>query len=80
MARPRGGARQEKALVFTQFREMTAPLARFLGDAFGRPGLVLSGETRELLEGNDEVRLTELDDRELLQLVSLDLRSATADT
>jgi superfamily II DNA or RNA helicase len=167
-------SRQEKALVFTQFREMTAPLARFLGDAFGRPGLVLSGETkvreraelvrrfqedeavpffvlslkaggtglnltaathvihfdrwwnpavenqatdrafrigqkkgvlvhklvcrgtveeridamledkrklsRELLEGGDEVRVTELDDRELLRLVSLDLRSATADT
>lgn len=167
-------SRQEKALVFTQFREMTAPLARFLGEAFGRPGLVLSGETRvreraelvrrfqedeaipffvlslkaggtglnltaathvvhfdrwwnpavenqatdrafrigqkkgvlvhklvcrgtveeridamledkrklsrELLEGGDEVRLTELDDRELLRLVSLDLRSATADT
>jgi len=167
-------SRQEKALVFTQFREMTAPLARFLGDVFGRPGLVLSGETRvreraelvqrfqadeavpffvlslkaggtglnltaathvvhfdrwwnpavenqatdrafrigqkkgvlvhkivcrgtveeridamledkrqlsrELLEGSDEVRLTELDDSELLQLVSLDLRSAMADT
>jgi non-specific serine/threonine protein kinase len=37
--------RQEKALVFTQFREMTAPLARFLAGVFGRPGLVLSGET-----------------------------------
>ncbi|HET8539759.1 MAG TPA: DEAD/DEAH box helicase [Anaeromyxobacter sp.] len=167
-------SRQEKALVFTQFREMTAPLARFLGGAFGRPGLVLSGETkvreraelvrrfqedetipffvlslkaggtglnltaathvihfdrwwnpavenqatdrafrigqkngvlvhklicrgtveeridamledkrklsRELLDGSDEVRLTELDDRELLRLVSLDVRSATADT
>jgi non-specific serine/threonine protein kinase len=167
-------SRQEKALVFTQFREMTSPLARFLGDVFGRPGLVLSGETkvrgraelvrrfqedeaipffvlslkaggtglnltaathvihfdrwwnpavenqatdrafrigqkkgvlvhklvcrgtveeridatledkrklsRELLEGGDEVRLTELDDRQLLELVSLDLRSATADT
>jgi len=36
--------------------------------------------SRELLEGSDEVRLTELDDRELLQLVSLDLRSATSDT
>ena len=167
-------SRQEKALVFTQFREMTEPLARFLSGAFGRPGLVLSGETRvrdraalvrrfqedeaipyfvlslwaggtglnltaathvihfdrwwnpavedqatdrafrigqkkgvlvhklvcrgtveeridamledksrvsrELLDGGDEVRLTELDDRELLRLVSLDLRSATADT
>ena len=38
-------ARQEKALVFTQFREMTAPLANFLGSLFGRPGLVLHGET-----------------------------------
>jgi hypothetical protein len=36
-------ARQEKALVFTQFREMTEPLAGFLGGVFGRPGLVLHG-------------------------------------
>ena len=28
-----------------QFREMTAPLAAFLGSVFGRPGLVLHGET-----------------------------------
>jgi non-specific serine/threonine protein kinase len=38
-------ARQEKVLVFTQFREITAPLAHFLGSVFGRPGLVLHGET-----------------------------------
>ena len=38
-------ARQEKALIFTQFREMTGPLAAFLGGIFGRPGLVLHGET-----------------------------------
>jgi non-specific serine/threonine protein kinase len=38
-------ARQEKALVFTQFREVTAPLAAFLGGVFGRPGLVLHGAT-----------------------------------
>ena len=38
-------ARQEKMLVFTQFREATAPLAAFLGGIFGRPGLVLHGET-----------------------------------
>ncbi len=37
--------RQEKALVFTQFREITAPLAEFLADRFGRPGLVLHGGT-----------------------------------
>ena len=38
-------ARQEKVLVFTQFREMAAPLAAFLGAVFARPGLVLHGET-----------------------------------
>src|SRR3954454_11174504 len=38
-------ARQEKMLVFTQFREMTAPLATFLGGIFGRPGLILHGNT-----------------------------------
>jgi SNF2 family DNA or RNA helicase len=38
-------ARQEKMLVFTQFREMTGPLAAFLGQIFGRSGLVLHGET-----------------------------------
>jgi non-specific serine/threonine protein kinase len=38
-------SRQEKALVFTQFREMTAPLADRLRDVFGRPGLVLHGST-----------------------------------
>jgi non-specific serine/threonine protein kinase len=38
-------AKQEKMLVFTQFREVIAPLAAFLGSVFGRPGLVLHGET-----------------------------------
>jgi len=38
-------AKQEKVLIFTQFREVTAPLAAFLGSVFGRPGLVLHGET-----------------------------------
>ncbi len=38
-------ARQEKALVFTQFREMTLPLAAHLQRLFGRPGLVLDGAT-----------------------------------
>ncbi|CAN5908414.1 hypothetical protein BH11GEM2_BH11GEM2_13170 [soil metagenome] len=38
-------ARQEKALVFTQFREMTSPLALFLAGVFGRPGLTLHGQT-----------------------------------
>ena len=38
-------ARQEKMLVFTQFREMTAPLVAYLGGIFGRSGLVLHGGT-----------------------------------
>ena len=38
-------AKQEKALVFTQFREATEPLAEFLTEVFGRPGLVLHGST-----------------------------------
>jgi non-specific serine/threonine protein kinase len=38
-------ARQDKLLVFTQFREMTGPLASFLEEPFGRPGLVLHGGT-----------------------------------
>jgi non-specific serine/threonine protein kinase len=167
-------ARQEKALVFTQFRELTRPLADFLAGLFGRPGLVLSGDTevkrrmglveqfqredgppffvlslkaggtglnltaarhvihfdrwwnpavesqatdrayrigqkngvlvhkfvcrgtveekidalveskqdlaRRILEGTDEVKLTELDDEQLLRLVAIDIRTALAES
>ncbi len=38
-------SRQDKVLVFTQFRAMTEPLASFLAEVFGRPGLVLHGGT-----------------------------------
>ncbi len=38
-------ARQEKLLVFTQFRQLTAPLAKWLAGVFGRKGLVLHGQT-----------------------------------
>jgi superfamily II DNA or RNA helicase len=38
-------SRQEKALIFTQFKEATAPLAAFLRSVFDRDGLVLHGET-----------------------------------
>jgi len=48
-------AKQEKALVFTQFREATAPVAAFLGAVFGRPGLVLHGGT-EVKKRKDLVR------------------------
>ncbi len=47
--------KQEKALIFTQFREAAEPLALFLESVFGRPGLVMHGATpvrerRELVE------------------------------
>jgi superfamily II DNA or RNA helicase len=38
-------SRQEKVLVFTQFREMTTPLAAALEDVFGRGGQILHGGT-----------------------------------
>jgi len=37
--------RQTKVLVFTQFREITDPLASFLAGVFGSEGLVLHGGT-----------------------------------
>jgi non-specific serine/threonine protein kinase len=36
-------SRQEKVLVFTQYREMTDPLARHLAGVFGQAGLILHG-------------------------------------
>ena len=38
-------SRGEKALIFTQFREIADPLAEFLATVFGREGLVLHGGT-----------------------------------
>jgi superfamily II DNA or RNA helicase len=37
--------RQEKVLIFTQFKEMTQPLAVSLQKIFGKPGLILHGGT-----------------------------------
>jgi non-specific serine/threonine protein kinase len=56
-------AKQEKVLVFTQFREATQPIAAFLGSVFGREGLVLHGGTavakrRELVRRFQEDELT----------------------
>lgn len=38
-------ARQEKVLIFSQYREMTVHLAKYLEEIFGRSGLILHGET-----------------------------------
>ena len=56
-------AKQEKLLVFTQFREATEPLAAFLGAVFGREGLLLHGGTavakrRDLVKRFQEDELT----------------------
>ena len=37
--------RQQKVLIFTQFREITEPLADHLNNVFGKPGLTLHGQT-----------------------------------
>ena len=47
--------RQEKALIFTQFREIAGPLADYLSRVFNRDGLILTGQTpvgkrRELVD------------------------------
>jgi len=38
--------RQERVLIFTQFREIIDPLSEYLGTIFGAPGLTLHGGTR----------------------------------
>ena len=63
-------AKQEKVLVFTQFREVTAPLAAFLGSVFGRPGLVLHGET-EVKKRRDLVRRFQEDEAVRFFVLSL---------
>jgi non-specific serine/threonine protein kinase len=55
--------KQEKMLLFTQFRETTEPLASFLSTIFRRDGLVLHGGTpvakrRELVERFQDDELT----------------------
>jgi len=47
--------KRERVLVFTQFKEMTEPLSRFLGTIFKRDGLILHGsipvgKRKELIE------------------------------
>ena len=53
--------RQEKVLVFTQFKEMAAPLSAMLGRVFAREGVVLTGETA-VAKRKDLVRRFQEDD------------------
>ena len=68
-------ARQEKVLVFTQFREVTAPLAAHLGKVFGREGLVLHGATA-VKERQERVRAFQED--EAVPFFVLSLRAGGA--
>jgi hypothetical protein len=63
-------ARQEKVLVFTQFREVTSHVAAFLEMVFGRPGLVLHGET-EVKKRQSLVKQFQEDERIPFFLLSL---------
>ena len=63
-------ARQDKVLVFTQFREMTEPLAGFLTEIFGRTGLVLHGGT-PVGKRHALVRSFQEDDRVPFMVLSL---------
>jgi superfamily II DNA or RNA helicase len=68
-------AKQEKMLVFTQFRETTAPLAAFLGSVFGKPGLVMHGET-EVKKRKELVRRFQEDEAEPFFVLSLKVGGA----
>jgi hypothetical protein len=63
-------AKQEKMLIFTQFREVTAPLSAFLGSVFGGPGLVLHGAT-EVKKRKELVRRFQEDEAERFFVLSL---------
>jgi superfamily II DNA or RNA helicase len=54
-------SRQDRVLVFTQFRETTEPLASFLAGLFGRAGLVLHGQT-PVKERQELVKAFQADD------------------
>ena len=63
-------SRQEKVLVFTQFKETTGPLEAFLGGVFGRTGLVLHGGV-EVRKRKELVKLFQQDESVPFFILSL---------
>jgi non-specific serine/threonine protein kinase len=63
-------SRQEKVLIFTQFKETTGPLEAFLGGVFGRSGLVLHGGV-EVKKRKELVKLFQEDERVPFFILSL---------
>lgn len=68
-------ARQEKVLIFTQFKEITPLLSSLVGRTFGREGLVLTGET-PVAKRKDLVRRFQED--ELVPFFVLSLKAGGA--
>lgn len=62
--------RQEKVLVFTQYRQLTQPLANVLADVFESPGLVLHGSTA-VKKRQDMVKQFQQDDGPPFFILSL---------
>lgn len=63
--------KRERVLVFTQFREMTGPIAEFLEGFFGRPGLVLHGGTSVKDRGELVAKFNNNDDYVPFMVLSL---------
>ena len=63
-------ARQDKVLVFTQFREIIEPLSGFLAEVFGSSGLVLHGGT-PIKKRQGLVKSFQEDDRVPFMVLSL---------
>jgi non-specific serine/threonine protein kinase len=63
-------SRQEKVLIFTQFKETTGPLEAFLGGVFGGAGLVLHGGT-EVKKRKELVKLFQEDEKVPFFILSL---------
>jgi hypothetical protein len=63
-------ARQEKALVFTQFQSLTQPLADYLASVFGETGLILHGGT-PVRKRSELVRTFQTDDGPPFFVISL---------
>jgi non-specific serine/threonine protein kinase len=65
-------SRQEKVLIFTQFRETTSPLASFLESIFGRPGLILQGDTEV---GKRQAMVRQFQEDEMIPFFVVSLRA-----
>jgi non-specific serine/threonine protein kinase len=64
--------KHEKVIVFTQFKEMTEPLAKYLTEVFGRHGLVLHGSVAVKKRGE---LVTKFNSEEYIPFMILSLKA-----